>query len=78
MGCPPAVRAGVARPSSERTSVPRPDNRQATITLEPSRRRLIHERLQGNFYDEPVPSERIATAVLAALHDLDKGPALPN
>jgi hypothetical protein len=57
--------------------VPKPDDSQSTVTLEPSRRRLILERLHGGFYGEPVPSERIATAVLAALRDLDKGPAFP-
>jgi hypothetical protein len=57
--------------------VPKPDNSQATVTLEPSRRRLILERLHRDFYVEAVPSERIATAVLAALRDLDKGPAFP-
>jgi hypothetical protein len=57
--------------------VPKPDESQ-TATLEPSRHRLILERLQSNFYDEPVPSERIATAVLAALRDLDKGPSFPH
>jgi hypothetical protein len=46
-------------------------------TLEPSRRRLILERLQADFYGEAVPAERIATAVLAALRDLDKGPTFP-
>jgi hypothetical protein len=58
--------------------VPKADDPQATVTLEPSRRRLILERLQSNFYDEAVPSERIATAVLAALRDLDKGSAFPH
>jgi hypothetical protein len=62
----------------ERTSVPKPDDSQVTVTLEPSRRRLIAERLQGNFYEEAAPSERIAVAVLAALHDLDKGSSLPH
>jgi hypothetical protein len=57
--------------------VPKPEDSQATITLEPSRRRLILERLRGDFYSEPVPSERIATAVLAALRELDKGRAFP-
>lgn len=57
--------------------MPKPDDSQATVTLEPSRRRLILERLQGDFYGEAAPSERIATAVLAALRDLDKGPAFP-
>lgn len=63
---------------SERTSVPKPEDSQATVTLEPSRHRLILERLRGDFYSEPVPSERIATAVLAALRDLDKGPGFPH
>jgi hypothetical protein len=48
------------------------------VTIEPSRRRLILERLDASFYDEAVPSERIAAAVLVALHDLDKGPSLPH
>jgi hypothetical protein len=58
--------------------VPKPDDSQATDTLEPSRRPLILQRLRGDFYDEAAPSERIATAVLAALRDLDKGPAFPH
>jgi len=58
--------------------VPKPDDFQATVTLEPSRRRLILERLRGDFYSEAVQSERIATAVLAALRDLDQGPAFPH
>ena len=57
--------------------MPKPDDSQTTVTLEPSRRRLILERLHGDFYDEAVPAERIATAVLAALRNLDKGPAFP-
>ena len=57
--------------------MPKPEDSQATVTLEPSRRRLILERLHGDFYGEAVPSERIATAVLAALRDLDKGLAFP-
>ncbi|HEV8453598.1 MAG TPA: hypothetical protein VGQ24_01830 [Gemmatimonadales bacterium] len=58
--------------------MPKPDDSQATVTLEPSRRRLILERLHCDFYGEAVPSERIATVVLAALRDLDKGPAFPD
>ena len=58
--------------------MPKPDDSQATATLEPSRRRLILERLRGHFYGEAVPSERIATAVLAVLRDLGKGPAFPH
>ena len=57
--------------------MPKPDDSQASVTLEPSRRRLILERLHGDFYGEAVPAERIATAVLAALRDLDKGPTFP-
>jgi len=48
------------------------------VTLEPSRRRLILDRLHSDFYDEPVASERIAVAVLAALRNLDQGPSLPR
>jgi hypothetical protein len=58
--------------------VPKPDDSQATVTLEPSRHRLILERLRGDFYGEAAPSERIATAVLTALRDLDKGPTFPH
>ena len=58
--------------------MPKPEDSQATVTLEPSRRRLILERLRGDFYSEAAPSERIATAVLVALRDLDKGPAFPS
>ena len=58
--------------------MPKPDDFQATVILEPSRHRLILERLSGGFYGEAAPSERIAVAVLAALRDLDKGPALPH
>jgi hypothetical protein len=48
------------------------------MPVEPSRHRLILERLQGGFYNQTEPSERIATAVLAALRELDKGPTLPH
>jgi hypothetical protein len=48
------------------------------MTLEPSRQRLILDRLQGGFYNQPEPSERIATAVLTALRELDKGPTLSH
>ena len=58
--------------------MPKPDDSQATVTLEPSRHRLILERLRGDFYGEAVASERIATAVLAVLRDLDKGLAFPH
>ena len=58
--------------------MPKPDNSRTTVTLEPSRQRLILDRLQDGFYNEPEPSERIATAVLNALHELDKGPTLQH
>jgi hypothetical protein len=48
------------------------------VTLDPGRHRLILDRIQCGFYNETEPAERIATAVLAALRDLDKGPALPH
>jgi len=58
--------------------VPKPDDFQTTMPVEPSRHRLILERLHGGFYNQTEPSERIATAVLAALRELDKGPTLPH
>jgi hypothetical protein len=67
----PAVRAGVAR-RVERLSVPKPDDPQETMIVEPNRLRLIRERLQHNFYETGAPSDRIATAVLVAVQDLDK------
>jgi hypothetical protein len=47
------------------------------MTVEPNRLRLIRERLQNEFYQTGEPSERIATAVLAAVKDLDKA-SLPH
>jgi hypothetical protein len=58
--------------------VPKPEDPQSAMPIEPGRHRLITERLQCGFYNEPEPSERIATAVWAALGDLDKGPTLPH
>jgi Zn-finger domain-containing protein len=58
--------------------VPKPDDSSTMVTLEPSRRRLILDRLHSDFYDEALASERIAVAVLAALRDLDQGPSLPH
>jgi hypothetical protein len=75
-GLPPAVRAGVARPNFERIRVRKPDNSHSTALLEPGQHRVILERLHGNFYEEPGPATRIASAVLAALLDLDKSPSL--
>jgi hypothetical protein len=60
--------------------VPNPQKHYtATPTVEPSRLRLILERLQSRFYDDGPASERIATAVLADVKDLDESPpALPH
>jgi hypothetical protein len=58
--------------------VPKPDNHSPSVTLEPGRYQLILERLQGRFYEEPAPADRIAVAVLTALRDIEKGSSLPN
>jgi hypothetical protein len=58
--------------------VPKPEDSQPTVTLDPGRHRLILDRIQCGFYNETEPSERIATAVFVALRDLDKGPSLPH
>jgi hypothetical protein len=51
----------------------------STTTVEPSRLRLILQRLQDRFYDGQAPSERIAAAVLTDVKDLDKSPpVLPH
>ena len=42
------------------------------MLVEPTRLRLIRERLQHNYYDSVAPSDRIVTAVLAAVQDLDQ------
>jgi hypothetical protein len=54
-------------------------HRTATATVEPSRLRLILQRLQDRFYDGQAASERIAAAVLTDVKDLDESPpALPH
>ena len=58
--------------------MPKPEDSQPTVLLDPGRHRLIRDRIQCGFYSEPEPSERIAMAVLTALRDLDKGPTLPH
>jgi hypothetical protein len=74
-----AISAGVARPSSERPSVPNPDQHSLPHSVEPGRLRLILDRLQGEFYEVPPASERIAASVMAALKDLEESPpALPR
>jgi hypothetical protein len=60
--------------------VPNPQKQRITTpTVEPSRLRLILERLQNGFYQDGPASERIAVAVLPDLKDLDESPpALPH
>ena len=57
-------------------------NREAhctTTALEPQRLRVILQRLQDKFYDEPPAADRIAAGVLADVKDLDESPAaLPH
>jgi hypothetical protein len=64
----------------ERSSVPNSQkDRTTTTTVEPSRLRLILQRLQDRFYDGEQASQRIAAAVLADVKDLDESPpALPH
>ena len=57
--------------------MPKPDESQMMLTVEPGRRRLIVERLQDGFYEQPETAERIATAVYAALHEPGKGSPFP-
>jgi hypothetical protein len=47
------------------------------MTVEPTRLRLVRQRLENAFYEVGAPSERIAAAVLAAVKDLDKA-SLPH
>lgn len=73
-GLPPNARAFVPRPSSERPSLPNPDESRLTSTVEPSRLRLILQRLRNDFYNAPPASEQIAASVLAELNDLEESP----
>jgi hypothetical protein len=66
------VRVGVARPNSERSSVPNSGGQRSSTTLEPDRLRVILERLKGQFYDEAPASDRIAAGVLADVKDFDE------
>jgi hypothetical protein len=53
--------------------VPKPDEPQDVMTLEPSRLRLLRDRVARDFYQSREPAERIAVAVLAALKkDIDQ------
>ena len=59
--------------------MPKPEEHRAATTIEPTRLRLILQRLQHSFYDEATASERIAAAVLVDLKHLDESPpALPH
>lgn len=42
------------------------------MTVEPSRLRMLRDRLASDFYRSGQPAERIAAAVLAALKDHEK------
>jgi hypothetical protein len=66
-----ASRVGVARPSSERSSVPHPDEYRSTPNVAPDRLRQIEQRLQNHYYEVPPASEQIAASVLAELRDLE-------
>lgn len=71
--------AVVLAPNSERSSLPNAEEYRVAITVEPSRLRLIRQRLEQKFYDEAPASERIAAAVLADMKHLDESsPALPH
>jgi hypothetical protein len=60
--------------------VPNPQkHRTTTPAVEPSRLRLVVQRLQNGFYDDEPASQQIAAAVLADIQDLDENPpALPH
>jgi len=55
--------------------VPNSEGHRSTTTLEPSRIRVIQQRLENNFYNEAPASERIAVGVLADLRHLDESSA---
>src|SRR5215208_331280 len=50
-----------------------PDEHRTIPQVEADRLRLIHQRLQADFYEVPPASEHIAAAVLADLTDLEEG-----
>ena len=59
--------------------MPNSDEHHGGVPVEPSRLRLILQRLQNDFYAVPPASEQIATSVLEELNDLKQGPpALPD
>jgi hypothetical protein len=70
IGC--AATCGVARPGSERPSVPHPEKHPTTHVVAADRLRLIEQRLRSHFYEVPPASEQIAESVLADLNDLEK------
>jgi hypothetical protein len=49
-----------------------------TLPVEADRLRLIQQRLQTAFYENPPASEQIAAAVLADLNDLEGNTSLPH
>ncbi|MGH7509174.1 MAG: hypothetical protein ACREMZ_06860 [Gemmatimonadales bacterium] len=59
--------------------MPNSQKHHPPTSVEPSRLRLILDRLQQKFYDDEPSAERIATAVLADVKTLDESPpALPR
>jgi hypothetical protein len=70
--------AVVLAPELGRSSLPTPEEHRAAVIIDPSRLRLILERLQQRFYDDAPASERIAAAVLADMKHLDESSPLPH
>lgn len=59
--------------------MPNRENCTPSATVEPSRLRLILQRLQERFYDREPASQRVATAVLLDVKALDESPpAFPH
>ena len=59
--------------------MPNSEGHRRSTTLEPSRLRVILQRLGDKFYDEAPASDRIAAGALADVKDLDESPvALPR
>ena len=62
-----AESTGVARPSSERSSVPHPEEHRSPESVGTDRLRLIEQRLHNHFYEIPPAAGQIAASVLADL-----------
>ena len=59
--------------------MPNSEGHRRSTTLEPSRLRVILQRLHQKFYDEADASDRIAAGVLADVKELDESSAaLPH